>query len=854
MFISVIYPQFAKKLRIYHKMVQNSTTFSTSNILSELTAKELRWYCSPEIFKFETTQEILPMKGIVGQERAIEAIHLGAQLFSHGYNVFVSGVSGTGRLSTVKKILDDVATTSPVVFDFCYVQNFVNHDNPKLLRFPAGHGKVFAKAMDDSISFLRRRIPQLFEEEGFQHRRMELIELYQKKELDIVEKFNLKIRPTGFVLGRVETEEGEAQTEIFPMVAGKPVPISELDGLVAAKKITKKKADELREKYDSLHDELYSLARQGVKLMMEFRTQLAAFDRNAASLITKSVFDEVRNDFPDRKVTEYLREVEKDLLDNLELFEWTLGKLPNEAGSEKNEIEKKDKFANYSVNVILDNSDTKTAPIIVETMPSFVNLFGAIEKKYDASGFWKTDFTKIKSGALLKADQGYLVVNALDLLREEGAWQVLKKVLLYGKLEIQSQDSYFTISQTLLKPEPIELNVKVVMIGDEDLYRALYFSEEDFKKIFKVNAEFDYETTRTPEMIQYYAHFIHKICDSENLLHADKTGVAAIVEWGVEHTETQSKITLQFSDVADVIRESSYHARLKNSNFISKKDVQNALNARRRRNEMLDEKIKEQIVQETLMIDTSGERVGQINGLTVYSTGLISFGKPARITATVGVGEESIVNIEREVELSGSTHDKGVMILTGFMTERFAQRRPLTLSCAIAFEQSYGGIDGDSATAAEIIAILSALSRIPVKQSLAITGSVNQKGDIQPIGGVNEKIKGFFEICSIRGLTGEQGVVIPMQNTQDLMLPEDIVAQVRAGMFHIYPVGTIEQAAMRMLGLPAGEIKPDYSYPDGTLFGLVDKCLEKLHKASDIEEKETHDVKHSPMKKSKTTD
>jgi ATP-dependent Lon protease len=833
-------------------MTQTPNSFSLpSHSVAELTPKELRWHCSPNVFKFTTTQELTPIKGIVGQERAIEAIRLGAQLFSHGYNTFVSGVSGTGRLTTVKKILDEVANSTPVLFDFCYVQNFSNPDNPRLLRFPAGQGKAFSKAMDNAISFLRRRIPQLFEEEGFQHKRLELIELFQKKEQDLVDQFNIKIRPTGFVLGRVETEEGEAQTEIFPIVGGKPVPISELDGLVTAKKITKKKADELREKYDSLHDELYALARLGVKLMMEFRSQLIAFDRNSTAIITKSVFNEVRNDFPDRKVTDYLREVEKDLLDNLELFEGTLGKLPNEEGTTKNDNEKNDKFTSYTVNVVLDNSETKLAPIIVETMPTFVNLFGAIEKKYDASGFWKTDFTKIKAGALLRADQGYLVVNALDLLREEGAWQVLKKVLLYGKLEIQSVDSFFTISQTLLKPEAIELNVKVVMIGDEDLYRALYFSEEDFKKIFKVNAEFDYEITRTPEMIQYYARFVHKICDSENLLHADKSGVAAIVEWGVEHTETQNKITLQFSDVADVIRESSYHARLNNAEFITKIEVQKALDARRRRNEMVDEKIKEQIVQETLMIDTSGQRVGQINGLTVYSTGLISFGKPARITATVGVGEESIVNIEREVELSGSTHDKGVMILKGFMTERFAQTRPLTLSCAIAFEQSYGGIDGDSATAAEIIAILSALSGIPVQQSLAITGSVNQKGDIQPIGGVNEKIKGFFEICAIRGLTGEQGVVIPMQNTQDLMLPEDIIENVRQGKFHIYPVATIEQAATRMLGVPAGEILPTFSYPEGTIFSLVDKRLQKLHIASNDLDKDAHE-KHTPKKKSKT--
>ncbi len=821
--------------------------------LPELTPHQLRWRCPEDIFTFETTQELTPIKGIVGQERAIEAIRLGAQLYSHGYNTFVSGVSGTGRLSTVKKILDEVAPSTPVLFDFCYVQNFTSPDNPRLLRFPAGQGRLFSKAMDEAISFLKRRIPQLFEEEGFQQKRLSLIDSYQQKEQDLISEFNIKIRPSGFVLGRIETEDGIPQTEVFPIINGKPVPISEIDTLVKAKKITAKKAEELREKYDTLHDELYALARLGVKLMHTFRSGLVEFDTTSASLITKTVFDEIRNDFPDTKVNEYLRDVEKDLLGNLEIFEPSLGKLPSEVTEIKADESSKEKFAAYSVNVILDNSQSKGAPVIVETIPTFVNLLGTIEKKYDANGFWKTDFTKIKSGSLLRADQGYLVVNALDLLREEGAWQILKKALLYGKLEIQSVDTYFTISQTLLKPEPIELNVKVVMIGDEDLYRALYFSEEDFKKIFKVNAEFDYEIDRSEHMIRYYAHFIHKICDSENLLHADRSGVAAIVEWGVAHTESQQKLTLQFSDVADLLREASYHAQLSggSSPLVTRKSVQQALQARRRRNEMLDEKIKHQIVQETLMIDTTGERVGQINGLTVYSTGLISFGKPARITSSVGAGESNIINIEREVELSGSTHDKGVMILEGFMRERFAQVRPLTLSASIAFEQSYGGIDGDSATAAEIIVLLSSLSKVPVKQSLAITGSVNQKGDIQPIGGVNEKIQGFFEICAIRGLHGEQGVVIPHQNVQDLMLSEEVIQAVKAGKFHIYPVATIEQAAERMMGYPAGVMHDDYTYPDGTIYGLVDARLVKLNAATEGADKEPakkSSVRHKPKK------
>ena len=811
--------------------INKKTISKVPSGLTPLKAEHLCWKCPQEIFNFETTKELSPLKGIVGQNRAIEAIKMGAELYSHGYNVFVSGISGTGRLTTVKHILDEATSSCPPLFDYCFVHNFTKPDNPKLLKFPSGQGKLFAKGIEDSMIFLKRRIPQLFDEEGFQKARKVLIDTYQKQEQDLIAQFAEKIRPSGFVLGQVEDESGEVQSEIFPVINKKPVHMKELDTLVASKKISQKKADLLKEQYETLHTHLIDLARISIKLMQGFRLNIMEYDKAAVAVIVRTTFGDVRQSFPSESVSSFIKSMEDDLLNHLDIF------LPG-TGNEEDDTEKptddeiKEKFAAYGVNVVQDNSSTLCAPVIVETTPSFVNLFGTIEKKFDQRGFWRTDYSQIKAGSLLKADQGYLIVNALDILSEPGVWPVLKRLLLYGKLEIQSVDSYFQISQTLLKPESIDLNVKVIMIGDADVYHTLYFGEEDFKKIFKVNAEFDYETQRSGEMIHHYSHFIHQLCEQESLLHFDRSGVAAIIEWAVKHTDTQRKITLQFSDVADLIRESSFFTRKDGSPIVAKTHVNKALNARLKRNDILDEKIREQILNGLLMIETSGTRLGQINGLTVYDTGLVSFGKPARITATVGVGSTDIINVERESDMSGKIHNKGMLILNGFLRERFAIHHPLTLSASICFEQSYGGIDGDSATAAEVIALLSAISGIEVKQYLSITGSMNQKGDIQPIGGVNEKISGFYELCLANGLNGHHGVLIPSQNVNDLMLNEHIIESVKKGEFHIYSISTIEQAIELMLGKPAGKKGEDGVYKSG-VFGITANRLAELYKKSD---------------------
>lgn len=797
----------------------------------ELSVSDLRWECPLSYFPFTSTKELQPLHEIVGQPRAIESLQFGAQLASPGYNLFVSGLSGTGRLTTVKKILEDVRRPKTPLCDFCYVHNFHVADEPKLLRFSEGMGTAFAKAMEETVAYLRMRIPQLFEEEGFQTTRKDLVRKYQERESNILTDFNTKLQPEGFVLGRLENEGGTAHPAIFIVVDDKLYTPGDLDELIKQGVMTRERARELNEHYQKHQDELVELVRSGVKLMQEFRRALAEHDRLAAGVVVKSAIDELRSTFnsDSTAVSGYLNDLENDLLNNIEIFNPNRPATPAEQTETEDTIEKS--FAKYAVNVILDNSTTERAPVIIETTPSFVNLFGTIEKKYEQRGFWTTDFRYIKGGSLLKANGGYLILNAIDMLSEPGVWKVLKRLLLHRKLEIQPVDSYFQISQTMLKPEAIDIDVKIILIGDQDIYRTLYFHEEDFRKMFKVNSEFDYETPLTPEMIDYYARFTTKLCEEENLPHFDKSGVAALIEFAVAHAGDRSRITLRFSDVADVIRESSFYARLASARLIRRKDVEQALEKRHWRNNLLDEKIRNNILDGTLLISTDGERIGQINGLSVYSTGLVSFGKPTRITASVGMGTSGIMNIERESELSGSSHDKGLLILSGILRDRFAHAHPLSLSASIAFEQSYGGVDGDSASSTEIYALLSALARVPIRQYLAVTGSINQKGDIQPIGGVNEKIEGFFEICAARGLTGQQGVLIPVQNVKDLMLHKSVVEAVKKKQFHIYPVSTIEEGIELLTGVPAGTPDEHLKYPIDTVFGKVGLILEKFHKA-----------------------
>ncbi len=799
---------------------------------------KLRWSCPEDLFSFKTTKELTPLNEIVGQPRAIDAIKLGATLQAKGYNIFVTGLSGTGRLTTVKSILENITLSCPITYDYCYVNNFKNEDEPRLIKLPKGKAREFAKSMDDAITFLRRRLPKLFEEESYQQSKRKIIEEYQLREKKILEEFDERILPFGFLRGQLETEQGSLHPEVFPIIEGKAVAIEVVDELVAEGKLEKKKADSIKDLWRKFHNEIFELAREGMKIMQEFRKALADNDKNNSEIEVKSALDEVRNSTHNPSVEIYLNEVLDYILNHLNIFVPANAPVPN-MPDEIAEDKDTDFFRLFTVNVILDNSETNSAPVIIETTPSYSNLFGTIERVYDKrGGYWRTDFTKIKAGSLLKADQGYLIVNANDLFSEAGVWTALKRVLLYDKLEIQNFDAYFQFSQASLKPEPVNVNLKVIIIGGLSLYHMLFHYEKGFKKIFKVHAQFDYETARTNDLILSYARFINKVCQEESLPHCEPSGVAAIVEWAVEASGNQNRITLKFSDVADILREAAYFDGNSQKAFIGREEVEKAIESRRRRNDLLDEKIKYQISEGTMLIDTSGERIGQINGLTVYNNGFISFGKPARITAIVTAGNNGIINIEREADLSGAIHNKGVLIISSFLRDRFASNKPLSLTASIAFEQSYGGIDGDSASAAEIYILLSALSGLPIKQSIAVTGSVNQKGDIQPIGGVNEKITGFYEVCKERGLDGNHGVIIPIQNVKDLMLPNEIIKDVKNGLFNIWAISTVEQGAEILMACDAGTMNEKGEYTKDSIFYKAHIRLEELRKFASLEKVE----------------
>lgn len=791
----------------------------TSANFEELPIEKLRWRCDPEKIPFTTTDESEACSEIIGQERALKAIKTGLDIKSIGYNIFITGLVGTGRTTTIKQLLEKLEKEEKTPDDILYVNNFKNPDEPTAISLPAGKGKLFNQAMENLIEMLIHNVPELLKSKYYAEKRDNIIEAQQKKQKEILKKFEEEVEREGFSM--IQVQMGFfVKPDIVPLIDGNPTPFNKIEALVKEKKISQKAFENLKKKYEELTEKLEQIFDELKDIEEETRTLLKNWDAESITPIIKGAVSETRTKFPFPKIEDYLNDVEENLIKNIDLFK----------GQKKEEKEKEvaDSFLEYRVNLLVDNSDLKGAPVFMETNPNYVNLFGSIESTATRFNIWQTDFTKIKAGSFLKANGGYLVINALDAITEAGVWPTLKRTLRNQIFEIQNYASLFLFSTTRLKPQPIKCDVKVVMIGDAEIYNLFYYLDEDFKKIFKIKAEFDSEIVKDDETIRDYVCFTKKICDEDKLHPFDKGGIAAIIEYGTRISGRQRKISTRFHIIADVIREANYWAEKEEKKLVSHEHVEKAIRERFERVSLIEDKIQELIEEGTIMIDTEGKVVGQVNGLSIYDMGQFAFGKPTRITARTAVGRAGVINIEREADLSGRTHNKGVLILGGYLRGKYAQNKPFSLSASIAFEQSYSGVDGDSASSTEVYAILSSLSQLPLRQDIAITGSINQKGEIQPIGGVNEKIEGFFDVCKAKGLTGTQGVIIPHQNVQNLMLRPDVIEAVANGKFHIYPIKTIDEGIEILTGVKAGERKEDGTFEEGTVNSLVDQELQRL--------------------------
>jgi len=791
----------------------------TAKKYHELKPEELRWQCPLETIPFESSEECAACEDIIGQEKALKSLQAGLEIKSRGYNIFITGMVGTGRTTTIKKFLEKIRVGEEIPSDLLYVNNFKRPDEPLLLSLPAGKGKVLSEGMEKLISMLKTNIPELLKSQYFQERKQAIIDNQQRRHKEILQKFEELVAAEGFAV--IQVQMGIfTRPDLIPVVDGQPTPFSKLEALVKEEKFSQKKLEELKNKYSLLNDKLEKVINELREIDEETQTRLKNQEIEACAPLIKGGLSDLKSNLPFPNVQNYLEEVENNLTRNIDAFK----AMPKEE-AEKDGF---DPLLPYRVNLLVDNSELKGAPVVMEISPTYINLFGTIEYSYSRFGVGQTDFTKIKAGSFLKANGGYLVLNALDALIEPEVWTVLKRALRYQIFEIQNPISLFLLSTIRIKPEPIKCNVKVILIGDDYLYNILYFLDDDFKKIFKIKAEFDSEMEKNQRSMTDYIRFIRKICDEDGLMPLNKEGIAAVVEFGIRLAGRQKKLSTRFHLIADVVREANYWAKNNHKKYISGDDVKKAIEERVERVNLVERKIQEMIEEGTILIDTEGQVVGQVNGLAVYDTGEFTFGKPTRITARTSTGRAGVINIEREADLSGRTHNKGVLILAGYLRGKYAQDKPFALSASIAFEQSYSGVEGDSASSSEVYAIISSLSNLPLRQDIAVTGSINQKGEIQPIGGVNEKIEGFFHVCRAKGLTGTQAVIIPHQNVKNLMLREEVVKAAAEGKFHIYPIKTIDEGLEILTGVKAGERLTDGKFEEGTVNYLVDKELERL--------------------------
>lgn len=801
--------------------------------------------CTLDHVDFTTTADLENGIEFIGQERAIAAIELGITISRQGYNIFALGPSGTGKYTVVQRFVEQRAAAEPPPDDWCYVNNFEQPYMPRALRLPSGMGKQLQRDMERLVEELRTGLSSAFESEEYTTHRRTLEEEFQERQQGSLKELQDTARERGLALLR--TPAGLA---FAPLRNGEVIPPEEFQ------KLPEEEQKRVQEEVEALQGQLQKVLLQVPRWEREFRTRLRDLNNEVTALVVNDLLDDLLAKYdalPD--VLSYLKAVQQDISDHLDGFLDTGEEKPAEEPTANLPIpetfKKSPALRRYQVNVLVDSSDAKGTPVIYESNPSYLNLVGRVEQMA-MMGALITDFTLIKPGVLHRANGGYLILDAIKVLSSSYAWEGLKRALQFRQIRIESPVQMLSLTSTVsLEPEPIPLGIKVILMGDRQLYYLLAQADPEFNELFKVAADFDDEFVRDDETTRQYARLIAAIVRREKLLPFDRGAVCRVIEHAARLVEDSERVTAQMQAIVDLLEESDHWAQRDQAKLVTATHVQHAIDAQIYRSDRVRSRTQDEMLRETILIDTQGAKVGQINGLSVLFLGTFSFGRPSRITATVHMGQGDVVDIEREVDMSGPIHSKGVLILSGFLRSRYSQEHPLSLSASLVFEQSYGGVDGDSASSTELYALLSAIGEAPIRQSLAVTGSVNQFGEVQAIGGVNEKIEGFFDLCKARGLTGDQGVLIPQANVKHLMLRQDVLDAVAAKQFFIYPIGTIDEGIEVLTGIAAGKPNAKGEYPEGTVNRMVaDRLAEFAKKSKALAEKKArpHGTRRKPAR------
>ncbi|MBI4337829.1 MAG: AAA family ATPase [Chloroflexi bacterium] len=783
-------------------------------MLQPLEAAQVRRTCDPAMLGFQTTADVPPLQAIIGQQRAVEALEFGLGIRQPGFNIFVTGEPGTGKSTAVRNFLELRARAEPAPQDWCHVNSFRDSYRPQAISLPAGQGRVFREDMRQLLQRARIEIPTAFESEEYTTRRDEIQQAIQEKQGEIMAELGQKAEAQGFVI-----QSTPVGFFIVPVVNGKPLTDEQF---MALDNGTRR---ELQVRREALETELKARLKEVRDLQREAQQRAAALNREVTLHVVGGLFDDLQEKYRGgNAVIAYLKAVKEDMVTNVEQFLNPPQAPTPQAAAMMQEVA----LRKYDVNLVVDNSSLSGAPVVHELNPTYPNLFGRLEREA-LFGVLQTDFTLIKGGSLHRANGGYLVLPVEELLRNLGSYESLKRAIRNREIVIEDLTDRMGLATTKsLQPEPIPLSVKVVLTGSPAVYALLFRMDEEFREVFKVKADFDNAMERNGEALQLYSQFICALGEKEGLKPFECAAVAKVVELGSRLAADQEKLTTRFGELADILREASYWAERDKSECVTVAHVKKAVDARTYRSNLIEERIRELIAKGVILVDTEGAAAGQVNGLAVLMLGDYTFGKPSRITATIGLGRAGLIDIEREAKLGGPIHTKGVLILGGYVSWRYAQDKPLSLAARLVFEQSYEGVEGDSASSTELYALLSALSGLPIKQGMAVTGSVNQWGQVQAIGGVNQKIEGFFDVCHVKGFTGEQGVVIPSANVKNLMLREDVVEAIAQGKFHIWAVSTIDEGIEVLTGVPAGQRDKEGKFPEGTVNYLVDRKLHEM--------------------------